>query len=307
MPFRSGWAHLVLSGTQRLSRFSDTWLLCIAKSWLLRRSTHTVLLRQISSLTFMFHDNRKRGLARDESSLLKMAGIFCAKSNLHPIALLACPIFDSVPDHTPPPARIRGAVCANWPYASMLALQADTWDCYQRPIVSLRQYSTESPAMHRHGGGLGELSGLSRQPYLYENCWRCQRLAEVGARVSTTFPMLIIVRKISLVSRRICNLFFVFFRKKINQIITTNYRIINYPGDVCKVLTILQYPSSISAFQHPAFCWFCVYHLPLNLLMLEVQPALTAPESSLKIPQKTLQYGAISDWMFVIVRIIIPT
>lgn len=107
----------------------------------------------------MFHDNRKRGLStHDESSLLKMAGIFYAKSNLHPIALLACPIFDSVPDHTPPPARIRGAVCDYWPYAS----SAGAMRGYLRLLLAAY---CQSPTNIRqnlcHGEELGELSGLS--------------------------------------------------------------------------------------------------------------------------------------------------
>lgn len=86
---------------------------------------------------------------------------------------------------------------------------------------------------------------------------------------------------------------------------------INYPWDTCKALTILQCPTFILAFQHPVI---------LLILRLPFTPEFACAGDTVSIDgswkqlengplhkQKTLQYDVISDWMSVIVRIIIPT
>ena len=42
--------------------------------------------------------------------------------------------------------------------------------------------------MHRHGGGLGELSGLSRQPYIYEIADDASGLLRMRQQPIISFP-----------------------------------------------------------------------------------------------------------------------
>lgn len=46
-----------------------------------------------------------------------------------------------------------------------------------RLLCWLTTYPTVFPAMHRHGGGLGELSAITGHMRL---CWCCMRFTEVG-------------------------------------------------------------------------------------------------------------------------------
>lgn len=163
----------------------------------------------------------------------------------------------------------RGTVELAVPIRRMMVLQAVYWGCHQPCIVSLSSIFDEPPA-------ICATAGTRELPYIYENYWCCQWLTE-AAIMGGFLPCTVIHRCIR------CP----YYRGEIIQIITVNYGIINYPGDACKVLIILQYPSFISASQHPIFLPNCDKHLPLIWLVLEVQPVLMAPESSLKTARST--------------------